>query len=328
MPDRKNYFKTFYVCFNGVTQGWLQGCRRVIGLDGCFLKTICKEELLSVVGGDGNNQIYHIAWAVVDVENKENWSWFMKCLIDDLGIDVGAGLTIILDQDKEWIKWFNGVVYMNLFWKATKATYPTMFEKIMSEMKSVSIDAHKHLMEMKLESWSRAFFSTNKACDAVENGISECFNALIVEARRKPIIDMLEGIRLMIMKRMRKMREKHVKRNDGIYPNIKKKFEIIKDLHMNWKVVPSGESKFEVRNAIYFLHKDPENYIFDWYGKHLFVATYATYIEGMNGMDQWPTTKYTKPLPLIVRKMPGIPPHKKKTEVKRMMGIEVGWKKV
>ncbi|GJU03902.1 (R)-mandelonitrile lyase-like protein [Tanacetum coccineum] len=192
MPDGKNYFKTFYVCFTGVTQGWLQGCMRVIGLDGCFLKTICKGELLSVVGGDGNNQIYPIAWAVIDVENKENWSWFMKCLIDDLGIDVGACLTVISYHHKEWI--------------------------------------------------------TDKACDVVKNGISECFNALIVEARRKPIIDMLEGIRLMIMERMRKMREKHVKGDHGIYPNIKKKFEIIKDFHMNWKVVPSGESKFEGYN--------------------------------------------------------------------------------
>ena len=49
---------------------------------------------------DGNNQIYPIAWAVVSVENKENWTWFMKCLIEDLGIDAGAGLTIISDQHK------------------------------------------------------------------------------------------------------------------------------------------------------------------------------------------------------------------------------------
>ncbi|GJZ83754.1 hypothetical protein Tco_0648927, partial [Tanacetum coccineum] len=34
--------------------------------------------------------IYPIAWAVVSVENKENWSWFIKCLIDDLGIDSGG----------------------------------------------------------------------------------------------------------------------------------------------------------------------------------------------------------------------------------------------
>ncbi|GKF72821.1 hypothetical protein Tco_0208935 [Tanacetum coccineum] len=72
MPDGKNYFSRFYVCFKGLKEGWLQGCRRVICLDGCFLKTICKGELLYAVGRYGNNQIYPIAWAVVNVENKEN----------------------------------------------------------------------------------------------------------------------------------------------------------------------------------------------------------------------------------------------------------------
>lgn len=100
MPDGKPYFKSFYVCFKGLKVGWLAGCRRVIGLDGCFLKTICKGQLLSAVGRDGNNQIYPIAWAVVNVENKENWSWFMKCLIEDLQITGGECLTIISDQHK------------------------------------------------------------------------------------------------------------------------------------------------------------------------------------------------------------------------------------
>nr|GEW44947.1 hypothetical protein [Tanacetum cinerariifolium] len=58
MPDGKTYFKCFNVCFKGLKQGWLEGRRRVIGLDGCFLKTICKGELLSAVGRDGNNQAY------------------------------------------------------------------------------------------------------------------------------------------------------------------------------------------------------------------------------------------------------------------------------
>ncbi|GKB80362.1 reverse transcriptase domain-containing protein, partial [Tanacetum coccineum] len=86
MPDGKAYFSYFYMCFKALKEGWLEGCRRVIGLNGCFLKTLCKGELLSVVGRDGNNQIYQIAWAVVSVQSKENWSWFMQCLIDDIGI--------------------------------------------------------------------------------------------------------------------------------------------------------------------------------------------------------------------------------------------------
>ncbi|GKD85953.1 transposase, MuDR, plant [Tanacetum coccineum] len=105
MPDGHELLQYILCCaFKGVKQGGLQGCRRVIGLDGCFLKTLCKGELLSAVGRDGNNRIYPIAWAVVSVENNENWSWFIKCLIDDLGIDFGAGLTIISDQYKGLIE--------------------------------------------------------------------------------------------------------------------------------------------------------------------------------------------------------------------------------
>ena len=42
MPDGKNYFSKFYVCFDGVKKGWMEGCRKIIGLDGCFIKGICK----------------------------------------------------------------------------------------------------------------------------------------------------------------------------------------------------------------------------------------------------------------------------------------------
>ncbi|GJZ52731.1 hypothetical protein Tco_0607616, partial [Tanacetum coccineum] len=318
MPDGKTYFKCFYVCFKGLKQGWLEGCRRVIGLDGCFLKTICKGELLSAVGRDGNNQVYPIAWAVVNIENKENWKWFMQCLIDDLGIHFGEGLTIISDQHKGLIeaakevmpfaehrqcarhiyanfrKKFTGVLYRNLFWKAAKASYPAKFQEVMNEIKDLSKDAYQHLMDRQPKSWSRAFFETDRACDAVENGISECFNSLIVDARKKPIINMLEDIRIYIMERQKRMRDKHVLWSDEICPNIRKKVEIIKDKHRDWRVIPSGGSKFEVRNgyeafkvdemnmtcscrqwqltgipcahgcaAIYFLHKDPDKYVSD-----------------------------------------------------------------
>nr|GEX71052.1 hypothetical protein [Tanacetum cinerariifolium] len=150
-----------------------------------------------------------------------------------------------------------------------------IYANFRKKFNGVIIDAHKHLMERKSESWSRAFFSTDKSCDAVENGISECFNALIVEARRLPIINMLEDIRA-------------------------------------WQL--SGIPCQHGCAAIYFLHKDPKDYISDWYGKHMFVFAYSTYIEGMNGMDQWPTTEYTKPLSLVIKRMPGRPPHKRKID--------------
>ena len=96
-------FDRFYVCFNACKRGFLDGCRRIIGVDGCFLKGICKGEILSAIGRDANNQMLPIAWAVVRIENKDTWNWFMERLMEDLRInrdDGGEGWTILSDKQK------------------------------------------------------------------------------------------------------------------------------------------------------------------------------------------------------------------------------------
>ncbi|GJW21548.1 hypothetical protein Tco_0032170 [Tanacetum coccineum] len=65
--DGKLYFKRFYVCFHSMKQGWLEGCRKIISLDGCFLTHTYKGQILIAMGRDANNQMFPIAWAVVGV---------------------------------------------------------------------------------------------------------------------------------------------------------------------------------------------------------------------------------------------------------------------
>lgn len=105
-PDGVNYFRRFYVCFKNFKDGWIRGCRRVIGLDGCFLKGQVKGELLTAIGRDADNHVYPIAWAVVDVENIDNWNWFLDLLVDDLDLGSGNGLVVISDQHKVYTKVF------------------------------------------------------------------------------------------------------------------------------------------------------------------------------------------------------------------------------
>lgn len=62
----------------------MQGCRWIIGVGGCFLKTYLKGQLLCVVAKDGNNQMFPIAWAVVKIENEANWTWFLNILLEEL----------------------------------------------------------------------------------------------------------------------------------------------------------------------------------------------------------------------------------------------------
>lgn len=84
MTESTTYFSMYYVCFKGVRDSWIEGCRKVIGINGCFLKGICKGELLIAIGRDANN-IYPTVWVVVNVKNKATWKWYLDILMDDIG---------------------------------------------------------------------------------------------------------------------------------------------------------------------------------------------------------------------------------------------------
>jgi hypothetical protein len=94
-------FFRFFVCFDGVKKGFMAGCRRVLCLDGCFLKTFLGGMLLAAIGRDANDQMYPLAWEVVEGENNDSWEWFMTELRMCLQIeDGGKGWTLVSDQQK------------------------------------------------------------------------------------------------------------------------------------------------------------------------------------------------------------------------------------
>jgi hypothetical protein len=94
-------FERFYVCFDACKKGFLVGCRKVIGLDGCWFKGSNTGQLLCAIGRDANNQMYPIAWAAVATETYDSWYWFLGLLQKDLNINIGGdGWVVISDQQK------------------------------------------------------------------------------------------------------------------------------------------------------------------------------------------------------------------------------------
>ncbi|XP_074351925.1 uncharacterized protein LOC141691079 [Apium graveolens] len=189
--------------------GFKDGCRKIIGLDGCFLKSFVKGEILAVIGRDGNNGMFPIAWAVVDVECTETWEWLIKLLRDDLELQNGAGYTLMTDQHKglkhaienilpmaehrccarhiyaNWKKYHPGTALKNLFWMAAKSHTIEEFNMHIDEIKGISLLAHYDLLKTEPRYWSRSCFDTITKCDMVDNNLSECFNSWIVEARER-----------------------------------------------------------------------------------------------------------------------------------------------
>ncbi|GJT55862.1 calcium/proton exchanger [Tanacetum coccineum] len=188
-------FRRIYICFKGVKDGWLAGCRKVIGLDGCFLKHTCRGELLTAMGRDANNQMYPIAWAVVRVENADNWGWFLHLLHDDLSLNDGNGITIISDSHKGLIDAVNDWL-PEAEHRKSSCKLEQQFVQIIDQIKQLDEGAYDYLIQRNPNSWSRAFFEMHMRCAAFENGISESFNRAILIPRHKPIITMLEEIKL------------------------------------------------------------------------------------------------------------------------------------
>jgi hypothetical protein len=98
--DENSRFQRCYMCLDASKRGFLQGCRPVIFVDGCFIKTRYRGQLLTVVGMDPNDCIYPIAVAAVEVEDTTNWTWFLESLKHDLGIVNTHPWTIMSDKKK------------------------------------------------------------------------------------------------------------------------------------------------------------------------------------------------------------------------------------
>lgn len=71
----------------------------------------------------------------------------------------------------------------------------------MLEIKGVNEDAFKHLIKITLSYWTKSRFRTSTTCDTLLNNMSEAFNSKFITARAKPIIIMLEEIRMYLMQR-------------------------------------------------------------------------------------------------------------------------------
>ncbi|GJS15107.1 multidrug resistance-associated protein 5 [Tanacetum coccineum] len=59
-------------------------------------------------------------------------------------------------------KHYFGLEFGNLFWAASKASYPQLFNKIIDKIKRANLNEHKYLMDKNPKTWSRAFLRLTK----------------------------------------------------------------------------------------------------------------------------------------------------------------------
>ncbi|XP_059438654.1 uncharacterized protein LOC132171372 [Corylus avellana] len=266
-------FGRLYVCLAAMKKGFLEGCRPIIGVDGCFIKGPFKGQLLSAVGRDGNNNMYPIAFAVVEAEVKDSWIWFLETLVSDLGTHARhARPTFISDRQKGLMPAFEVVMpmvdhricvrhlYSNFrdigghrglalkeqLWSTASSYTEYELNDHMEELKKMNEAAYEYLSQIDPSTWSRAWFSDYPKCDLLVNNICECVNSNILKARDKPILTMFEMIRKKLMRRYQAKREGIEKLTEKLIPRIASKLEEIGLQAVDCIAQYAGDSMFEV----------------------------------------------------------------------------------
>nr|GEW77169.1 putative wall-associated receptor kinase-like 16 [Tanacetum cinerariifolium] len=246
-PDGKTYFDRFYVFFVGLADGWKIR--------------------------DANNHINPVAWAVVNVKNKDNWTWFLEFLEQDLGSTKGNRLTLMSDQHKGLME-------------AIKEVMPNT--------------EHRQCARHIYENFKKQY------------------------PRHKPLLTILEAIRVIVLERMNKIREISRKWNPG-------------------RGIPAGGNLFEVRSGsegftvdegkrtcsyrmwlllgipcvhatkvIFLINRVPESYVPAWFETDWYFVAYHNFVKPVFGMNFLPyQSMYSTVLPPKPRKMPGRPRKKR-----------------
>ena len=79
-------FNSAFWAFGSCIRGF-RHCRRVISIDAMHLYGKYKGKLLIAMATDGNNEVYLLAFAIVESESTETWGWFLACLLLCYGSD-------------------------------------------------------------------------------------------------------------------------------------------------------------------------------------------------------------------------------------------------
>ncbi|RYR11104.1 hypothetical protein Ahy_B05g079590 [Arachis hypogaea] len=164
--------------------------------------------------------------------------------------------------------------------------------------------------------WSRSRFSFYSKCDSLVNNMSESFNVVIVEAREKLIVTMLEDIRVYIMTRWAANRARIQVYQGNIMPTIRKKLEKRAKYARDWRPFWSAASKYEVMCGLDKFVVDLAAY--DYYKKDAYLRCYQEVIHLLNGPDLWERSQYDDVMPPPYRK----PSHRLVKKRKRGPGDE------
>ncbi|XP_073127419.1 uncharacterized protein [Henckelia pumila] len=272
-------FRRLFICFHACLVGFISGCRPLIFLDGTHIKNKYKGCLLVTVAKDANDDIFTLAYAVVDAENDSNWEWFcyhLKNVLASQYIMVFHRYTFFSDRHPGLIKAIQSVfpgsyhsyclrhlvdnfvkqvlrrypLHNKKHWSSVlkKAAYTPLRHEFTQHIKSITDSmplAQDFLVSSSPENWANSLF-LGERWGVINNNIVESWNNWVKPARHLPIVAMVDNIRIQIMTMMQQRREKTLEMTRELSPRKQKDVSIAYGKSRTLKVLKSCGSQFEI----------------------------------------------------------------------------------
>ncbi|XP_021723216.1 uncharacterized protein LOC110690668 [Chenopodium quinoa] len=205
------------------------------------------------------------------------------------------------------------------FWKIAKSYNEADYNEALEQLKKMDPEAALAFQRYNPNCFCRAFLNTSFKTDVITNNMAETFNAYIINAWTKHLIYMLEDIRVALMQRLVNKKKEMQKHTSILCPRVRARLEKEKEKAAYCDVLPSSDRLFNVRYCldqvnvdlvaktcscrkwnmvgvpcchaiacIFFLNKDAEAYVDEWFMLETYFMAYSGSIPPCEGERYWP----------------------------------------
>lgn len=230
--DGDERFLYLFLAFGASLSGFTK-LRHVLVIDGTHLSGKYKGVLLTASGQDGNFQIFPLAFAVVDCENEDAWTWFLQkverilsdspslSIISDRSVSIANSVKKIYPQAKHGAcivhlarnvnSRYSSKHLAKLVTSAAMAHRPREYKDLYAKIRATNSACGSYLGKIGTAHWSRVNFPGDRY-NIMTSNIAEQLNNALVEGRSAPITDLIRFIQRMMTRwfsARRKKAEKH-----------------------------------------------------------------------------------------------------------------------
>ncbi|XP_042477708.1 uncharacterized protein LOC122059074 [Macadamia integrifolia] len=132
------------------------------------------------------------------------------------------------------------------FWAASQASTESQFRKEMNSIKEIKEKVYLYLNENPPRMWSRHAFDVGARSDHITNNMTESFYHWVGDLRSKPILTLIDHLRMKILDMLHRRYEKASMWEGKVTPRVIVKLKKVQQEARHYRCQPACEDQFEV----------------------------------------------------------------------------------